>query len=59
MTSRNTPEPDLGDVLLAEAERLEWLLRPIPRGTTQPDHDGVLVFHKFQSMNQMWSRPGT
>lgn len=58
LNGQNTPEAPLDDVLLAEAERLEWLLRPLPRGTTPPDHDGVLVFHKFQSMSQTWSRPG-
>lgn len=59
LTSQHNPDSHLEDVLLANAERLEWLLRPIPRGGTPPDRDGGLVFHKFQSMSQTWSRSGT
>ncbi len=58
LTGQNSPKLNLDEILLAEAEHLEWLLRPIPRGTTPPDRDGGLVFHKFQSMSQTWSRPG-
>jgi hypothetical protein len=58
LTSQNTQEPNLDEILLAEAEHLEWLLRPILRSTTPSDRAGGLVFHKFQSMSQTWSRAG-
>ncbi|MEU0208600.1 hypothetical protein [Streptomyces canus] len=58
LSSQHNPDSNLESILLANAEHLEWLLRPIPRGGTLPDRDGGLVFHKFQSMSQTWNRSG-
>lgn len=58
LTSEDTSEPNLNEVLLANAEKFDWLLRPVARSSTPPGHDGGLVFHKFQSMSQTWNRSG-
>jgi hypothetical protein len=58
LTRRPTPDARLEDVL-AHADHLDWLVRPIPRGGTWPDCDAGLVFNKFQSMSQTWRRSGT
>ncbi|MCX4587456.1 hypothetical protein [Streptomyces sp. NBC_01481] len=58
MISEPDPDMSLEETILAHAERLEWLLRPICRSGANALPVGGLVFHKFQSMNQTWSRAG-
>ena len=58
LTSEPTPESSLEEVVLEHAEQLEWLLRPMYGGRAEAGPFGGLVFHKFQSMNQTWSRAG-
>ncbi|WP_158973161.1 hypothetical protein [Streptomyces griseus] len=56
LNSEHTSDKNLDEVLLANAEHFEWLLSPMPRSSTPPGHEGGLVFHKFNSMSQTWSR---
>ncbi|MER5731277.1 hypothetical protein ABT084_23610 [Streptomyces sp. NPDC002138] len=58
LSCEHVPERTIEDALLAHADHLEWLMRPIPRGSTPSDRDGGLVFHAFQSMSQTWGHPG-
>jgi hypothetical protein len=58
LNSEHASETNLDEILLANAEHFEWLLSPMPRSSAPRDHDGGLVFHKFQSMSQMWNRSG-
>ncbi|MFC8919084.1 hypothetical protein ACGF5F_29825 [Streptomyces sp. NPDC047821] len=54
-----TPGESLEEMVLAQAEELEWLLRPVHASADGDRSEEALVFPAFQSMSQSWSRPAT